>query len=251
MTGHTGVVRGLRSAAGTSRNCCRCSGKRTIRQAGHAAGHRYRTRVHATTGATSRSAPRRRHGARLQAGYSRSPPRSGEAPDFYYAEDYHQQYLAKNPGGYCGLGGTGVSCPVGARSDWLRGSRPATAQARTGSLSSAGARPDSGLPSDRSALRQPVMAAAGIRGGRNSGGRRCRLGRQPSWQVSCAFQGRGERLGGRRRGRHLAFENLRRQDAGNTISRFVRTRHRWKARCRPAQRRRICPRCVNTKAPAP
>ena len=35
------------------------------------------------------------------------------APEFYYAEDYHQQYLAKNPGGYCGLGGTGVSCPVG------------------------------------------------------------------------------------------------------------------------------------------
>jgi peptide-methionine (S)-S-oxide reductase len=35
------------------------------------------------------------------------------APEFYYAEDYHQQYLAKNPGGYCGLGGTGVSCPIG------------------------------------------------------------------------------------------------------------------------------------------
>ena len=35
------------------------------------------------------------------------------APAFYYAEDYHQQYLAKNPDGYCGLGGTGVSCPVG------------------------------------------------------------------------------------------------------------------------------------------
>ena len=35
------------------------------------------------------------------------------ATPFYYAEDYHQQYLAKNPGGYCGLGGTGVSCPVG------------------------------------------------------------------------------------------------------------------------------------------
>jgi peptide-methionine (S)-S-oxide reductase len=34
-----------------------------------------------------------------------------EAPPFYYAEDYHQQYLAKNPGGYCGLGGTGVACP--------------------------------------------------------------------------------------------------------------------------------------------
>jgi peptide-methionine (S)-S-oxide reductase len=36
-----------------------------------------------------------------------------DAPEFYYAEDYHQQYLAKNPSGYCGLGGTGVSCPVG------------------------------------------------------------------------------------------------------------------------------------------
>ncbi|KAL8571002.1 Peptide methionine sulfoxide reductase MsrA 2 [Nucella lapillus] len=35
------------------------------------------------------------------------------APEFYYAEDYHQQYLKKNPGGYCGLGGTGVSCPIG------------------------------------------------------------------------------------------------------------------------------------------
>jgi peptide-methionine (S)-S-oxide reductase len=37
------------------------------------------------------------------------------APPFYYAEDYHQQYLAKNPDGYCGIGGTGVSCPVGLR----------------------------------------------------------------------------------------------------------------------------------------
>ena len=35
------------------------------------------------------------------------------AGEFYYAEDYHQQYLGKNPGGYCGLGGTGVSCPIG------------------------------------------------------------------------------------------------------------------------------------------
>jgi peptide-methionine (S)-S-oxide reductase len=37
-----------------------------------------------------------------------------DAPPFYFAEDYHQQYLAKNPRGYCGLGGTGVSCPIGA-----------------------------------------------------------------------------------------------------------------------------------------
>jgi peptide-methionine (S)-S-oxide reductase len=35
------------------------------------------------------------------------------APEFYYAEDYHQQYLAKNPGGYCGIGGTGVACSIG------------------------------------------------------------------------------------------------------------------------------------------
>lgn len=38
------------------------------------------------------------------------------APEFYYAEEYHQQYLAKNPDGYCGIGGTGVSCPIGAKS---------------------------------------------------------------------------------------------------------------------------------------
>ena len=36
-----------------------------------------------------------------------------DTPEFYYAEEYHQQYLAKNPGGYCGLGGTGISCPIG------------------------------------------------------------------------------------------------------------------------------------------
>jgi len=40
----------------------------------------------------------------------------GESAEFYYAEEYHQQYLAKNPGGYCGLGGTGVACPVGLTS---------------------------------------------------------------------------------------------------------------------------------------
>ena len=39
------------------------------------------------------------------------------APEFYYAEDYHQQYLAKNPAGYCGLGGTGVGCPTGTGAD--------------------------------------------------------------------------------------------------------------------------------------
>jgi peptide-methionine (S)-S-oxide reductase len=47
------------------------------------------------------------------AGFGRITTEIAEAPPFYYAEDYHQQYLAKNPGGYCGLGGTGVTCPVG------------------------------------------------------------------------------------------------------------------------------------------
>jgi len=48
-----------------------------------------------------------------RSGYGRITTEILPAPEFYYAEDYHQQYLAKNPGGYCGLGGTGVSCPVG------------------------------------------------------------------------------------------------------------------------------------------
>jgi len=47
------------------------------------------------------------------AGYGAITTEIVPSPDFYYAEDYHQQYLAKNPDGYCGLGGTGVSCPVG------------------------------------------------------------------------------------------------------------------------------------------
>ncbi|TDG15009.1 peptide-methionine (S)-S-oxide reductase MsrA [Seongchinamella unica] len=48
-----------------------------------------------------------------EAGYGDITTEILPAPTFYYAEDYHQQYLAKNPGGYCGLGGTGVSCPIG------------------------------------------------------------------------------------------------------------------------------------------
>ena len=48
-----------------------------------------------------------------QAGYGSITTEITGAPPFYYAEEYHQQYLAKNPGGYCGLGGTGVSCPSG------------------------------------------------------------------------------------------------------------------------------------------
>ena len=50
-----------------------------------------------------------------EAGYGEITTQIEPAPEFYFAEDYHQQYLSsyKNPNGYCGLGGTGVSCPVG------------------------------------------------------------------------------------------------------------------------------------------
>jgi peptide-methionine (S)-S-oxide reductase len=48
-----------------------------------------------------------------EAGFGEITTEIVDAPEFYYAEDYHQQYLAKNPHGYCGLGGTGVACPVG------------------------------------------------------------------------------------------------------------------------------------------
>jgi peptide-methionine (S)-S-oxide reductase len=50
------------------------------------------------------------------AGYGEITTEIAEAGPFYYAEDYHQQYLAKNPNGYCGLGGTGIACPVGLKS---------------------------------------------------------------------------------------------------------------------------------------
>jgi peptide-methionine (S)-S-oxide reductase len=51
--------------------------------------------------------------ALLTAGHGPITTEIADAPELYYAEGYHQQYLSKNPGGYCGLGGTGVSCPVG------------------------------------------------------------------------------------------------------------------------------------------
>ena len=60
-------------------------------------------------------ASRERYQARLAAsGYGAITTEIDDAPPFYFAEDYHQQYLAKNPFGYCGIGGTGVSCPTGA-----------------------------------------------------------------------------------------------------------------------------------------
>lgn len=79
-------------------------------------GTQYRSAIYTTSPAQQQAAlaARAAYGEQLRAaGYGPITTEVREAPEFYYAEDYHQQYLAKNPGGYCGLGGTGVSCPVG------------------------------------------------------------------------------------------------------------------------------------------
>jgi peptide-methionine (S)-S-oxide reductase len=83
---------------------------------GNDVGTQYRSGIYYYTDEQRRAAETSREAfqAELQrAGYGRITTEIVPAPEFYYAEDYHQQYLAKNPGGYCGLGGTGVSCPVG------------------------------------------------------------------------------------------------------------------------------------------
>ena len=83
---------------------------------GNDVGTQYRSGIYyyaTRSGAPPRLA-RRLPGTRSpHAGYGPITTEILPAPEFYYAEDYHQQYLAKNPGGYCGLGGTGVACPIG------------------------------------------------------------------------------------------------------------------------------------------
>ena len=59
--------------------------------------------------------------ALTKAGYGKITTEILDAPQFYYAEDYHQQYLAKNPNGYCGLGGTKVACPIGVVESLITG----------------------------------------------------------------------------------------------------------------------------------
>ncbi|MCB9673358.1 MAG: peptide-methionine (S)-S-oxide reductase MsrA [Alphaproteobacteria bacterium] len=83
---------------------------------GNDVGTQYRSGIYTTSPAQAREAEAARaaYAKRLaDAGFGSVTTEIVEAPAFYYAEEYHQQYLAKNPGGYCGLGGTGVSCPVG------------------------------------------------------------------------------------------------------------------------------------------
>jgi peptide-methionine (S)-S-oxide reductase len=83
---------------------------------GNDVGSQYRSAIYATTAEqlAAARASAKMYGEVLAAqGYTPITTEIAEAGPFYFAEDYHQQYLAKNPGGYCGLGGTGISCPVG------------------------------------------------------------------------------------------------------------------------------------------
>ena len=83
---------------------------------GNDAGTQYRSGIYVENADQQQLAERSRDAFQQQlsaAGYGTITTEIVPAPEFYYAEDYHQQYLAKNPDGYCGLGGTGVSCPIG------------------------------------------------------------------------------------------------------------------------------------------
>jgi peptide-methionine (S)-S-oxide reductase len=83
---------------------------------GNDVGTQYRSGVYYYNDAQRAAAERSRdeyERALSKAGYGPITTEIVAAPEFYYAEDYHQQYLSKNPNGYCGLGGTGVSCPRG------------------------------------------------------------------------------------------------------------------------------------------
>ena len=83
---------------------------------GNDRGTQYRSAIY-TTSDSQLEAARSSRGAYAKqlalSGYGDITTEIREAPTFYYAEDYHQQYLQKNPDGYCGIGGTGVSCPIG------------------------------------------------------------------------------------------------------------------------------------------
>ena len=83
---------------------------------GNDVGTQYRSGIYTTSEAqleTARASRESYATALGGAGHGEITTEIEPAGEFYYAEDYHQQYLAKNPGGYCGLGGTGVSCPIG------------------------------------------------------------------------------------------------------------------------------------------
>ena len=84
-----------------------------MRRQGNDLGTQYRSGIYCTSDAQRQHAQaslERFQPSLAAAGYGAITTEVVNAPDFYYAEEYHQQYLAKNPAGYCGLGGTGVRC---------------------------------------------------------------------------------------------------------------------------------------------
>jgi len=120
MTGHTEVVRVVFDPAKTSyaallrifwENHDPTQGMRQ----GNDTGTQYRSAIYATTPAQlqlARASCEAFQKELERAGYDAITTEIRESPEYYYAEDHHQQYLAKNPDGYCGMGGTGVVCPV-------------------------------------------------------------------------------------------------------------------------------------------
>src|SRR2546426_276061 len=83
---------------------------------GNDVGTQYRSAIYTTSKAQSEAAEASREqyqAALAKAGHGRITTEIAPEPALYYAEDFHQQYLGKNPGGYCGIGGIGVSCPAG------------------------------------------------------------------------------------------------------------------------------------------
>jgi peptide-methionine (S)-S-oxide reductase len=88
----------------------------TLNRQGPDVGTQYRSAIYTVDDAQGRAAAASRelYQQRLRAaGFGTITTEVAPAPPFFYAEDYHQQYLAKNPGGYCGIGGTGVTCQAG------------------------------------------------------------------------------------------------------------------------------------------
>ena len=121
QTGHAEVVRVVFDPAQTSYDALLKAfweghdPTQGMRQ-GNDVGTQYRSAIYVHNAAQREAAEASRAAmaARLTAaGYGPVTTEIAEAPAFYFAEAYHQQYLAKNPGGYCGLGGTGVTCPIG------------------------------------------------------------------------------------------------------------------------------------------
>ena len=87
---------------------------------GNDVGTQYRSAIYTNDAGQAAAAATSRdeyQGALRDAGHGEISTEIAALTDFYYAEDYHQQYLAKNPGGYCGLGGTGVRCPAGLQAN--------------------------------------------------------------------------------------------------------------------------------------